>query len=127
MTQEQAVLAISNMMLALQNMRRNADDADRVTRSMLMPWVFDDQKCPLNILSRLLDADKAGHAITPMVLYNMMIIANILQPEIALFVALANAESGYELPTPSNIMPDVARGGWNGQAQREKERSNAEA
>lgn len=91
MKQEEAILQLRVFMLALQKYRSNAMEmamepieATPEQAANMFPWIFG-KKCPLEALSKTLDAVEQTGALEPMVYYNYMVILDRFLPEIRLF------------------------------------------
>jgi len=107
MDEKTAIRQLQEFMIALQRYRgiireQMSDIPDKVLVS-LEPWVFGD-KCPLEILVKVLDGVDTGHALEPMTYYNMMTILTNFMPGVQACVNMRLAEAGLAL-LPE--MPDI--------------------
>ena len=84
MKQEDAVRDLRMFMAGLQKTRsvlRETLSTDLSTLEGAFPWLFGD-KCPLEPLSKVLDAVESGGTLEPQAYYNLMFILFHFMPEI---------------------------------------------
>lgn len=98
MKQSDAIQHLNIMVRAIQRMRSieretlEGQGMDKETidtvLAYLSPWVFDDKKCPLPILVRVLDNLEKGIPLDPMTFYNFTVIASVSDPNIGIMCDL---------------------------------------
>jgi len=112
MKQSEAIRNLRMFMLALQRYRGITAEtlgpgsgelhlSEKMAAEM-WPWVFGD-KCPLPILSKVLDACDAGKELAPYNYYNLMVVLHRFMPEVKVAVSINNQEFPDEMP-PISIM-----------------------
>ncbi len=111
MRQDEAVQDLRMFMTGLQKTRstlRETLNADRTLLARTFPWLFGD-KCPLETLSRVLDAVESGKILEPQTYYNLMFILWRFMPEVHAGLQLIYPDFRREAPNVRIIAE-----GWEG-------------
>lgn len=117
MKEQEAEQALRAILTAMQKMRSNAieelgasEQAARI-RAELMPWTYDDHKTPIQAISTALDLYAAGGHLQPLFVFNMLVVATVLEPAIAAAVELIS--DGYALPSSRDVVDNLLRERWD--------------
>jgi len=113
MKQDTAVQHLRHLLFLYQKIRANANDPIlgivddtgsgglAVTSEMLadlMPWIFDDARCPIPALVKILDRVDSDGVLAPMDYFNQMIILYKFNDIYVPFLAIMGVELPQEMP-----------------------------
>jgi len=129
MKQSEAAQHLREILFLYQKVRSNGTDpvfgiADEkqspealaITKALLidiMPWVFDDQKCPIRALVRILDRVEEGEGLAPINYYNQMFVLYRFSPALPALAPLMGLSLPAEMPSMMTCM-----GGWDEEEER---------
>ena len=94
MTNSTAATILKGLVFTIQRMRSILSEGDTGQGTGLLDWVVGD-KCPLPALEKLLDAYARHGRVAPLDLYNMLIVATVIEPSI---------EAAYEINRRMGLM-----------------------
>jgi hypothetical protein len=117
--QSEAVKHLKDLLFIMQKFRSNAKEAGLVSReddpmtavvTELMPWLFDDAKCPIPAIVKILDWESESGILSPLDYYNVMTILYRFLPTLVAAAPILLGDSSFpdKMPGLHEIL-----GGWD--------------